>query len=82
MKKICSNCFADKDIIGFINAQSPSIGKCDFCNLSNVQIVDIEFFYDFFQELLENFKSKSNGKMLWEIIHVIGIYSILLNYPS
>ncbi len=68
MKKLCGNCFSDPEIIGFINAQSNTYGKCDFCNSLDVKVLETEFLYDFFQELLDNFRPDPNGVELYKVI--------------
>lgn len=68
MRNICSNCFSDVEIVAFINTQANHVGECDFCDSSHVYVMDAEVLYDFFKELLDNFRHDDNGQMLWEVI--------------
>ncbi len=67
MKFVCTNCFADEEINNFILSQN-NIGKCSFCNSTDIEVINIEEIFDFFNELLSNFKLKTDGKSLISII--------------
>lgn len=64
---VCKNCFADKELQGFILSQS-HIGKCDFCNSENAEILDTKELFEFFNDLIENFKNDAKGERLISII--------------
>lgn len=36
----CTNCFKDKEVIGFIFSNSVGKGVCDYCNSSDVELLD------------------------------------------
>ena len=61
--KVCTNCFADKELEGFISSSKKS-GDCKICGSSNVAIIDIDELLDFFQELLDNFHIVADGDSL------------------
>lgn len=52
----CTNCFNDKEIIGFIYSNSTEIGICDYCGVSAAQIVDTRELEELFQPLVNLFK--------------------------
>lgn len=60
MQFVCKNCFADKELNGFITSQN-TIGNCSCCESKDVEIIPIEELFDFFKELFENFQPKSSG---------------------
>lgn len=61
--KVCSNCFADKEIKGFISSFQ-TIGECKICHSSDVHSIDLKELLDFFQELIDNFEKSENGEPL------------------
>lgn len=61
--KVCSSCFSDKELKGFI-LTSNEVGDCVVCNETSQNLLDITELYDFFQELIENFKLVENGESL------------------
>ncbi|MCK4921023.1 MAG: RES family NAD+ phosphorylase [Bacteroidales bacterium] len=61
--EVCSNCFADKELKGFI-LSSTNIGNCNVCDSSNVALIDITELLDFFQELIGNFRTTDKGESL------------------
>jgi len=61
MQFVCKNCFADKELNGFITSQN-IIGNCSCCGSKNVEIIPIEELFDFFKELFENFQPILNGE--------------------
>ncbi|GGE69165.1 RES domain-containing protein [Pedobacter psychrotolerans] len=63
MPNTCSNCYAEREIKAYINA-SGVLGKCGFCNSENVNILDINELFDFFKELIDNFKPTEAGQPL------------------
>ena len=58
--KVCSSCFSDKELKGFI-LTSNEIGNCVICNATSQHLLDITELYDFFQELIGNFKLVESG---------------------
>lgn len=58
--KICSSCFSDKELKGFISS-STEIGDCEVCGSTNQPLLDVSELFDFFQELLDNYKVFENG---------------------
>lgn len=58
--KVCSNCFADKELKGFI-LSSTEKGDCKVCESNNQQLLDISELFDFFQELIDNFQVTESG---------------------
>ncbi|HEY8688300.1 MAG TPA: RES family NAD+ phosphorylase [Chitinophagaceae bacterium] len=52
----CTNCFTDKEIIGFILSNSTEIGNCDFCDSKDVQIIDARELEESFQPIIALFK--------------------------
>ncbi|SDX30732.1 RES family NAD+ phosphorylase [Aequorivita viscosa] len=61
--KVCANCFADKEIKGFISSFQ-TIGECKICLSSAVHLIDLKELLDFFQELIDNFEKSENGEPL------------------
>src|SRR5690554_5278936 len=61
--KVCANCFADREIKGFISS-SEVVGDCKICNSSSVPLVDLNELLDFFQELIDNFEKSEHGEPL------------------
>lgn len=58
--KVCASCFSDKELKGFISSSTDN-GDCEFCDSKNQQLLDVSELFDFFQELLDNFKISENG---------------------
>ncbi len=57
---VCPYCFSDREIVGFISS-SGEPGNCDVCGKSSVPVMDISEFFDFFQELLDNYEKSETG---------------------
>jgi len=53
----CTNCFNDKEIIGFIFSNSTEKGNCDFCTGKDVQIIDARELEELFQPIIALFKT-------------------------
>lgn len=53
--KVCSNCFADKELKGFI-LTSNVVSDCNVCYSKQQPLLDLSELYDFFQELIDNFR--------------------------
>lgn len=56
----CTNCFTDKEIIGFIYSNSTEIGNCGFCKSSNVHLIDVRELEELFQPIISIFKPISS----------------------
>lgn len=52
----CTNCFTDKEIIGFIYSNSTEVGNCPFCKSTNVQLIDARELEELFQPIISLFK--------------------------
>ena len=61
--KVCPNCFADKELKGFILSSSDT-GDCKICESKGQQLLDISELLDFFQELTDNFQVTETGEPL------------------
>ncbi|MCC5923903.1 MAG: RES family NAD+ phosphorylase [Crocinitomicaceae bacterium] len=61
--KVCVNCFSDQELKGFISS-STEIGDCEVCRSKNQPLLDVSELFDFFQELLDNYKVFDNGMPL------------------
>jgi hypothetical protein len=58
--KVCGSCFADEELKGFISSSTEN-GVCDVCGSENQQLLGVSELFDFFQELLNNFKVSEYG---------------------
>jgi len=77
--EVCPNCFADKELKGFI-ISSTNIGVCKVCDSSNVPLMDITELLDFFQELIDNFRAVDKGESLKSIIQ--GDWSLFASHST
>lgn len=84
--KVCVNCFSDKELKGFISSSS-EIGECAVCESKNQPLLDVSELFDFFQELVDNFKIDENGMPLgskiqsnWSFFSSHGTANKILNY--
>ncbi len=84
--KVCSSCFSDKELKGFI-LTSNEIGDCEVCNTASQNLLDITELYDFFQELIGNFKLVESGLTLsskiqsdWGFFSSNEVANKILNY--
>lgn len=84
--KVCTSCFSDKELRGFISS-SIEIGDCDVCESKNQPLLEVSELFDFFQELLDNFKVFENGMPLsskiqsnWSFFSSDGVANKILNY--
>lgn len=84
--KVCSSCFSDKELKGFI-LTSNEIGDCKVCNTASQNLLDITELYDFFQELIGNFKLVESGLALsskiqsdWSFFSSNEVANKILNY--
>lgn len=87
MNKCCSNCFNDKLIIEYIEKESINTGDCQFCNSTNVKLVDTDNLIDTFEILLELYEESKNENSVelnilmqkdWEIFFDYAIAKKLL----
>lgn len=60
MNFVCSNCFTDTELIGFILTRN-QISDCDCCGAKNIAVLPFEELLDFFKELLDNFQKSERG---------------------
>jgi len=84
--KVCVICFSDKELKGFISSSS-EIGDCTVCESKNQPLLNISELFDFFQELVDNFKVFENGMPLsskiqttWNFFSSLGTANKILNY--
>ncbi|UPT71870.1 MAG: RES family NAD+ phosphorylase [Flavobacterium sp. JAD_PAG50586_2] len=86
MPNVCKDCFSDKELKGFINSQSIK-GNCDFCENKDIEILEISELFDFFKELLDNFKKVEEGDSLkskiqgnWSLFATLDSATKILNF--
>ena len=86
MASVCKHCFADKELVAFIDGQA-RIADCDFCDQKSLHCIEAEELFDFFAELLTNFKPEPGGMMLkskiqgnWSLFGKMDSAYGLLNY--
>ena len=86
MLKVCKHCFSDRELVAFITSQS-SLGDCDFCGKKNIESLPTNELYDFFKELLDNFKKTPDGVTLkskiqgnWSLFSSLDLAYKILNY--
>jgi hypothetical protein len=86
MMKVCSNCFSDKELKGFISSSTDN-GDCETCESKNQQLLNISELFDFFQELINNFKTNDKGEPLsskiqanWSFFSSHNVANKILNY--
>lgn len=79
MQFVCKNCFADKELSGFITSQN-TIGNCSCCGSKDVEIIPIEELFDFFKELFENFQPNPSGERF--ISKIQGNWSLFSNLTN
>jgi hypothetical protein len=89
MANVCTQCFADRELVAFISSQARS-GDCTFCGVKDVACIPIEELFDFFAELLSHFKPDDTGITLkstiqgnWSLFSSLdGAYRILNHFLS
>ena len=64
---VCSECFNDEELQGFIESNSTGKGICDFCK-TEASYIDTNELLDFFVEFLDSFSEDENGKPLIDLI--------------
>lgn len=57
---VCSNCFSDKELKGFIESFERT-GNCSVCESKDVATIHMDELQDFFQELVDNYQLKDEG---------------------
>lgn len=67
MATVCAHCFADRELLAFINSQERT-GKCNFCGTESASCVSTDELVDFFNELLGYFKPDESGTALKSLI--------------
>ena len=67
MNFVCSNCFTDTELIGFIQTRN-QISDCDCCGAKNIAVLPFEELLDFFKELLDNFQKNERGSGITALI--------------
>jgi hypothetical protein len=83
--EVCPNCFADKELKGFISS-STNIGHCNVCSSDGVHLLNLAELLDFFQELINNFVTAKHGEPLrmkiqgvWSFFSTHAISTVILN---
>jgi hypothetical protein len=66
--KVCSQCFNDLELKQFIQANSEEKGTCDYCNSTDVDVVDESEIADFFSQFLGIFALNDSGVSLSTLI--------------
>lgn len=79
MTSVCTDCFADRELVAFINSQA-RYNNCNFCGAKNAACIPLEELYDFFTELIGHFKPDPSGTMLKSIIQ--GNWSLFSSLTS
>lgn len=67
MNFVCSNCFTDTELTGFIQTKN-QISDCDCCGAKNIAVLPFEELLDFFKELLDNFQKSERGSGITALI--------------
>ena len=70
MSICCSNCFKDKFLEKQIVKFSDKIGTCDYCESTNVAIINAIQLQDFFEEIIDIYEINDTGMMLSEILEL------------
>jgi len=86
MHNVCKNCFSDRELVGFITSKAIT-GNCNFCGAKDAECIPIEELFDFFKELLDNFRITSDGDSLkskiqsnWSLFSSLDSAYKILNY--
>lgn len=77
MQFLCKNCFADKELKGFITSLS-NISNCTCCSSKDVEVIRIEELLDYFKELFDNFTPVERGESLLSKIQ--GNWNLFTNH--
>ena len=64
---ICKNCFCDEEMQAVVSNESHTEGTCDFCGQQGL-LMDIDYFSDFFEEVLSLFAPSESGISIAELI--------------
>ena len=83
--EICPNCFSDRELKGFLQS-SNKVGYCSVCTSENAVLTDIIELFEFFQDLVDNFKPSEDGESFrskiqgkWSFFSSHQIASTILN---
>jgi len=68
MSYCCKNCFQDKFLEERIINLSTNVGKCDYCESNNVNVIEPIILQDYFEEIIDIYETNGNGIMLSEIL--------------
>lgn len=52
MKRCCTNCFAHEWLREFVCDESEEIGDCDYCDHTQVKVIDVAELFDYFRNLM------------------------------
>lgn len=74
----CTSCFKDYNFIGHIESYKISNGTCDFCESSNVSLLDCSELADFIQPYISLFELDTEDSSLKITIH----NRIVLDWPN
>lgn len=69
-QKCCPNCFSHKWVREYVRDRSDSIGTCDYCGTSGVEVIDIDVLYEPFRNLMQLYapSDDANGETLIDTI--------------
>ena len=89
MANVCTQCFADKELVAFIRSQS-IFDECTFCGTKSVPCIALEELHDFFSELVGHFQIDHKGMTLkstlqgnWSLFNSLDTaYKVLNNVLS
>jgi hypothetical protein len=70
--KCCAHCFNDKEVIGFIFSNSTEKGNCDFCESTNVDVINCQELDELFQPVISVFSPVDD-------LHAAGLGNRLLH---
>lgn len=65
--RICKNCFVDEEMQAAVCNESETKGTCDVCGQDD-QLLDIEYFSDFFEEVLALFEPSETGAKVTDLV--------------
>lgn len=66
--EVCATCFADVELVNFIESNSIKSGFCDFCQKDEAKLINLEEIADFFAEYFSIFSPSDSGFPLVELI--------------
>jgi hypothetical protein len=77
--KVCSKCFSDEELIGFIESLD-IIDTCAICKRNKETVISLNELQDFFQELVDNFEPDTTGIPFKNLIQ--GNWSLFANHKA